>query len=77
MKEFEEELTIAIPDIHCKNCAKTIAITLKYLEGIMDSNVDFQAKNVKVRLNPSIINRKKVVRSLNYLGFKAYISIIS
>ncbi|UJG44286.1 MAG: heavy-metal-associated domain-containing protein [Candidatus Heimdallarchaeum endolithica] len=77
MTEFEEELTIAVPDIHCKNCAKTIATTLKYLEGITDSTVDFQAKNVKVKLNPTIINRNKVVRSLNYLGFKAYIRIIS
>ena len=41
------------------------------------NNGNLEAKNVKVKLNPTIINRNKVVRSLNYLGFKAYIRIIS
>ena len=71
------EITVEIPDIHCKHCAERIALTLKYLAGVETSNVNFSSKNAIIKHDPRIITRQKIVLSLQHLGFQAFLASVS
>lgn len=43
------ELTYKVPAIHCAGCAATISDALEPVEGVEATDVDVDAKTVKVR----------------------------
>lgn len=60
------ELTYRVPAIHCAGCAATIADALEPVEGVEATDVDVEAKTVKVsgRADDRVI--RKVLAASGY-----------
>ncbi len=62
-----------VENLHCKKCVEKIELALMYTAGIETSEVNFEEKQVKVKINPFQITSKKIKMMLLALGFSAMI----
>lgn len=60
------ELTYRVPAIHCAGCAGTISEALEPIEGVDSTDVDVEAKTVRVRGTPDDRVIRKVLTVSGY-----------
>jgi Cu+-exporting ATPase len=70
-----EIATLYIPHIHCSSCIWILENLNKLNPNILDSQVNFGKKTVRVSYNSSKTSLKSVVRLLSAIGYEPYISL--
>lgn len=77
--EFKEDdvqiVSLYIPHIHCSSCIWILENLSKLQEGVIGSQVNFPQKKVRVTLDPTKTNLKKLVLLLAKIGYEPYISL--
>lgn len=75
-KVGEEEMkkeTILLSGLHCANCAQTIDKKLAKTKGILHANVNFSSSKAFVEYDESKINNEEILKTINDLGYKAFL----
>ena len=67
----KKQLTIPVTGMTCANCALTIERGLKKMEGVHDATVNFAAERVTLEYDPSVVDEKRVVATIDDLGYHA------
>ncbi|WP_378182658.1 heavy metal translocating P-type ATPase [Aquimarina sp. SS2-1] len=70
-----EIITLYIPHIHCSSCIWILENLYKLESSIMNSQVDFPKKTVRITFNNDNITLKEIVILLNTIGYEPYISL--
>ena len=77
--EFNEQnmqiVTLLIPAIHCSSCIWVLEHLGKIHEGIVNAQVNFPEKTVRIQFNPSALSLYELVKLLSRLGYEPYISL--
>lgn len=77
--EFQEEelhiITLYIPHIHCSSCIWVLENLNKLQSDIINSQVNFPKKEIRLSYNPKKISLKEIVLLLNSIGYEPYISL--
>ncbi len=60
------ELRYTVPAIHCEGCAASISDALEPVEGVESTDVDVEAKTVRVRGTPDDRVVRKVLAASGY-----------
>ncbi len=67
----KKQLTIPVTGMTCANCALTIERGLKKLDGVQNAAVNFAAERVTLEYDPSVVDEKQVVATIDDLGYHA------
>jgi len=67
----KKQLTIPVMGMTCANCALTIERGLKKMEGVHNATVNFAAERVTLEYDPSVVDEKRVVATIDDLGYHA------
>jgi len=70
-----EILTLSISKMHCATCAQKIEKELSNTKGVLNSVVRFSNKKATVTFDEQVTNEKKIVRTIEKIGYKAEINI--
>ncbi|WP_276389384.1 heavy metal translocating P-type ATPase [Eudoraea chungangensis] len=77
--EFEDGglqvISFYIPSIHCSSCIWVLENLKKLMAGVVESQVDFPKKTIRVSINTEITSVKKLVYLLTKIGYEPYISL--
>ncbi|MBQ4802951.1 heavy metal translocating P-type ATPase metal-binding domain-containing protein [Aquimarina sp. MMG015] len=77
--EFSDDTTaictLYIPDIHCSSCIWVLENLHKLEPSIINSQVNFPKKTVRITFNKEKSSLKKVIILLNSIGYEPYISL--
>jgi P-type Cu2+ transporter len=65
--------TLAVENMHCGNCLRTVETTLQGLPGIQSARVNLSAKRVAVLSEHAAVSPEQLITALADLGFKASI----
>lgn len=63
--------TVAVPDMQCKTCERTISVAVKKVKGVVSVSADADANVVVVTFNPRTTSRKKIERAIAAAGYDA------
>jgi len=79
LTEFRSETTeianLYIPHIHCSSCIWILENLSKLDKGIIDTQVNFGKKTIRLTYNPQDTTLKSIVLLLNRIGYEPYISL--
>lgn len=64
-----------LPQIHCVSCVWLLENLHKINQGIIQSQTNFEKKEVKIIFQPSIISLKQVVQLLAFVGYEPMIHL--
>ena len=67
----KKQLTIPVTGMTCANCALAIERGLKKMEGVHNATVNFAAERVTLEYDPSVVDEKRVVATIDDLGYHA------
>jgi len=67
----ERSLSLAIENMHCGGCIRSVEKTLLALRGVFHARANLSAKRVSVRYDPSICDVEDLVEALSRSGFRA------
>src|SRR5690606_10360948 len=77
--EFSDDklsiLNLYIPHIHCSSCIWVLENLYKIKPQILNSQVDFPKKTVRITFNTELLSLKDLVEFLNLIGYEPYISL--
>ena len=73
--EEETHVTLYLPQIHCSSCLYLLEHLHKLEQGVIDSRVDFAAREISVVFNPSVYSLRALAELLTSLGYEPYISL--
>ncbi|HSP41137.1 MAG TPA: heavy metal translocating P-type ATPase metal-binding domain-containing protein [Gillisia sp.] len=77
--EFSDEkisiVNLYIPHIHCSSCIWVLENLYKLKPQILNSQVDFPKKTVRITYSSDKISLKEVAEFLNMIGYEPYISL--
>lgn len=68
-------INLYIPPIHCSSCIWLLENLDKLAKGILQSEVDFPKKTVRISYHPNEINLHELVLLLTKIGYEPYISL--
>ncbi len=68
-------INLYIPSIHCSSCIWILENLGKLNPGVLQSQVDFPKKTVRISFTRSKISLKEVVLLLSQIGYEPYISL--
>lgn len=58
-----------VPDVSCSHCKNAIETAVKPLNGVVEADVDIDAKVVEVAYDDAVIDRTSVVRAIESAGY--------
>lgn len=64
-----ETLNLAVPTMHCTSCKLTIEEALQDLNGVADSDVDLDAKQVTVSYDPDTVGIAAITTAIEQAGY--------
>jgi Cu+-exporting ATPase len=64
-----------LPQIHCVSCVWLLENLHKINAGIIQSQIHFEKKEIKIVFNPSLISLKQVVQLLAFVGYEPMIHL--
>lgn len=64
-----EEVTLTVPDISCNHCIATIRNALSRLQGVQFLDGNLQAKQVRIRYDPSLVNLTDIEKAMEEEGY--------
>lgn len=73
--EEQVNVTFAIPQMHCSSCIYLLENLHRIEQGVKQSQVNFQQKEVFIIFNPNETTLRKVVELLAFIGYEPYISL--
>ena len=69
-KSKTETVTYAV-NMHCQNCVNKLTDNLSFLKGVEDFKISLKDKTVTIKFNPSKIQEKTFVETIEKLGYTA------
>jgi copper chaperone CopZ len=63
-----ETLDLNVPTVHCRSCKLTIEETLEELEGVADSDVNLDTKQVTVSYDPDTVAIPAITTAIEEVG---------
>ena len=73
--ETQTNATFQLPQMHCSSCVFLLENLHRINEGIINSRVNFQRKEVFVSFNPGLISFRKVVELLAFIGYEPTLTL--
>lgn len=71
-KPKTETVTVTyVVDMHCQNCVDKLTDRLSFLKGVKDCKISLTKKTVTLKFDPSKIEEKKLVETINKAGYTA------
>jgi len=64
-----DEVTIAVTDMSCANCAETITAALLDVPGVVDADVNYATDEATVRFNPGDVSRADLYEAIEGVGY--------
>lgn len=64
-----EDVVLAVPDISCEHCVKTINGTLGVLSGVESVSTDIPTRSVHLRYNPGAVSMEQIEAALDDAGY--------
>ena len=64
-----ETININVPTVHCQSCKLTIEEALDELDGVADSDVDLDTKQVTVAYDPDAVDVATIATTIEQAGF--------
>ena len=64
-----DEVTIAVTDMSCANCAETITDALRDVPGVVDADVNYATDEATVRYNPGDVDRATLSDAIEDAGY--------
>ena len=62
--------TFRVPEVSCGHCKSSIETALQPLSGVIDAQVDIDAKVVAVDFDDAVVDRASVVRAIESAGYQ-------
>ena len=69
-----KKIILPIMGMHCASCALNIEKKLKSWQGVVNAEVSYAAGRASVEYNPKKTSDKKLVETINKMGYKAFFS---
>ena len=66
---ISEELRVDVADMHCANCAETIATRLEKIPGVLSASVNYATDDATVRVNPEMVDRAAIETGIEDAGY--------
>ena len=73
--DTQTNVTFSLPQMHCSSCVYLLENLHRINPAIVDSQTNFQRKEVFVRFDPRQISLRQVVELLAFIGYEPYISL--
>ncbi|MFM2358120.1 MAG: hypothetical protein RLY16_112, partial [Bacteroidota bacterium] len=73
--ENKNLITFQLPQMHCASCVFLLENLHRIEPGIIQSQTNFQRKEVFIAYDPQLISLRKVVELLAFVGYEPYISL--
>jgi Cu+-exporting ATPase len=73
--DTQTNVTFQLPQMHCSSCIYLLENLHRINEGIIQSQTNFQRKEVFIVFNPQQISLRKVVELLAFIGYEPAISL--
>ncbi|MDA7948751.1 MAG: cadmium-translocating P-type ATPase [Hyphomicrobiaceae bacterium] len=67
----ERNLSLAVENMHCGGCLRSVEKTLLALPGVLHARANLSAKRVSVRCSPDRCDLETVIEALSEAGFRA------
>lgn len=64
-----QETTLAVPDISCEHCVKTINGALGALPGVEAVSTDIPTRSVQLRYDPAQVTMEQIEETLDDAGY--------
>lgn len=68
-------VTFELPQMHCVSCIYLLENLHKLMEGVLQTQVNFQKKEIFIVYNPQQTTLRAIVEMLAYTGYEPYISL--
>ncbi len=65
-----KKVTFKVSGMHCNGCSASIGKALSRLDGIEHAEADFQKGIADVAYNEKAIEKEKIIKTIEDLGFK-------
>lgn len=65
------ETVTYVVDMHCQNCVDKLTDRLSFLKGVKDCKISLTKKTVTLKFDPSKIEEKTFVETINKSGYRA------
>jgi copper chaperone len=62
--------TIAVPEIHCDQCKRSIEGALRPIGGVAAAEVDVEARTVRVSYDETSVGRTELVGAIEAQGYE-------
>jgi copper chaperone CopZ len=62
-------INVNVPTVHCRSCKLTIEESLEELEGVADSDVDVDTKQVTVVYDPDAVDIAAITTAIEQAGY--------
>ena len=73
--ESRVNVQFSLPQIHCSSCIFLLEKLHEIEEGVIQSRVNFQQKNIFISYDPAKISLRKVVELISFIGYEPDISL--
>jgi copper chaperone len=64
-----EETVLAVPDVSCEHCVKTINGALGQLAGVESVSTDIPSKTVHLRYDAALVSMEQIEATLDDAGY--------
>lgn len=64
-----EDVVLAVPDVSCEHCVKTIHGTLAPLSGVESVATDIPTRSVHLRYDSSVVSMEQIEAALDDAGY--------
>ena len=64
-----QTIELAVPTVHCTACKLNIEESLEEVAGVTASDVDLDAKRVRVEFDPSSVNPATITKAIEDAGY--------
>ncbi len=65
----------SLPQMHCSSCVYLLENLHRINDGIIQSQTNFQRKEIFINYNPAVVSLRKVVELLAFIGYEPAISL--
>ena len=69
--KVKTETVTYVVNMHCQNCIDKLTDNLSFLKGVEDFKISLKDKTITIKFDPSKIEEKKFVETIEKLGYSA------
>ncbi len=66
-----QKINLSISGMHCTSCAGIIERSLKKLEGVSETHVNFTAEKASILFDDNLVSKEKLIETVEKAGYKA------